>query len=96
MRESDKNLIWEAGQNVDSHAPHSLRVKFQREGVYVSHQVVLPAGGALGDSRRDPLPLERQIEGGGGGQAPPDIPPRNRAEWRRLEQELKKQQKRQK
>jgi len=93
MRESDKNLIREAGQNVDSHAPRSLRVKFQREGVYVSHRVVLPAGGALGDSRRDPLPLERQIEGGGGGQ---DVPPRNRAERRRLEQELKKQQKRRK
>ena len=95
MRESDKNLIREAGQNVDSHAPRSLRVKFQQEAVYVSHRVVLPAGGALGDSRRDPLPLERRIEGGGG-QAPPDIPPRNRAEWRRLEQELKKQQKRRK
>lgn len=100
MRESDKNLIREAGRNVESHAPRSLRVKVQREGVYVSHRVVLPAGGALGSSQRDPLPLERQIEGGlpviQDGQAPPDVPPRNRAERRRLEQELKKQQKRRK
>jgi len=98
MRESDKNLIREAGRDADSHAPRSLRVKVQREGVYVSHRVVLPAGGPLGSTRRDPLPLERQIEGGliQGGQAPPDVPPRNRAERRRLEQELKKQQKRRK
>jgi hypothetical protein len=98
MRESDKNLIREAGRNTDSHGPRSLRVKVQREGVYVSHRVVLPAGGALGSIRRDPLPLERQIEGGliQDGQAPPDVPPRNRAERRRLEQELKKQQKRRK
>lgn len=98
MRESDKNLIREAGRNVDSHAPRSLRVKVQREGVYVSHRLVLPADDPLGSTRRDPLPLERRIEGGliQDGQAPPDVPPRNRAERRRLEQELKKQQKRRK
>ena len=98
MRESDKNLIRETGRNADSHAPRSLRVKVQREGVYVSHRVILPAGGALGATRQDALPLERQIEGGLilDGQAPPDAPPRNRAERRRREQELKKQQKRRK
>ena len=96
MRESDKNLIREAGRNVDSHAPRSLRVKVQREGVYVSHRLVLPADDPLGSTRRDPLPLERQIEDIQDGQAPPDVPPRNRAERRRREQELKKQQKRRK
>jgi len=97
MRESDKALIREAGQKSPSPQAQSLRVKVQREGVYVSHRVVLPAGGAVGPAR-DPLPLERQIEGGRiqEGQAPSDVPPRNRAERRRLEQELKKQQKRKK
>lgn len=98
MRESDKNLIREAGRNADSHASRSLRVKVQREGVYVSHRVVLPADGPLDSTGRDPLPLSRQIEGSlvQDGQAPPGVPPRNRAERRRLEQELRKQQKRRK
>jgi len=99
MRESDKALIREAGQKTGSYSPQaqSLRVKVQREGVYVSHRVVLPAGGAVGLAR-DPLPFERQVERGHiqEGQAPSDAPPRNRAERRRLEQELKKQQKRKK
>jgi len=50
MWESDKNLIWEVGQNAESHAPHSLWVKVQWEGVYVSHRVVLPASGPLGST----------------------------------------------
>ena len=37
----------------------------------------------MGNSRQDPLPLEIQIEGGGG----QDVPPSNRAERRRLEQD---------
>ena len=89
MRKPDKNHIQKVGQNEASHAPHSLWVKVQREGVYVGHRVIFPPSGAI---RRDPLSLEKWVEDGSirDGQVPPDAPPRNWAERRRLEQELKK------
>ena len=36
-----------SGRRFPMHTPRSLRVEVEREGVYISHRVVLPAGGAL-------------------------------------------------
>ena len=42
MRPSDKDMVRDAGQNKNGHAPQALRLKMSREGVYVSHSIAVP------------------------------------------------------
>ena len=42
MRPSDKDMVRDAGQNKNAHAPQALRLKMSREAVYVSHSIAIP------------------------------------------------------
>ncbi|KAF8150218.1 hypothetical protein B0H34DRAFT_180141 [Crassisporium funariophilum] len=41
MRDSDKQLIRDAGRDKNAHAPQALLLKMKRESVYVSHPIVV-------------------------------------------------------
>ncbi|CAA7263518.1 unnamed protein product [Cyclocybe aegerita] len=124
MRECDKRLIRDAGRNKDAHPAQALRVKMNREAVYVSHRmeiVTTPDGrterriiGQLTEADRQRArelgraAAMRDMQMGGeavpadeeavsaGEHAAPEAPKMNRAERRRLEQQMKKEMKRRK
>uniref|UniRef100_A0A8H7XY12 DUF8205 domain-containing protein n=1 Tax=Psilocybe cubensis TaxID=181762 RepID=A0A8H7XY12_PSICU len=82
MRNVDKELIRNLGRKVDSYATRALKVKMDREHVYIRHSAEFVAEHAM--LRQRTIGEEHQIEG----------PPMNRNERRRLEREKKKEQKR--
>ncbi|KAF8972355.1 hypothetical protein BDZ97DRAFT_1913561 [Flammula alnicola] len=96
MRESDKELIRDAGRNKDAHAPQMLKLKMSRESVYVSHPlVVTPASGSGHGQAHVPLQIDaaqRDVEGEQV-QRPEAAPKMNRAERRRLQREQQKEMK---
>ncbi|KAJ3497821.1 hypothetical protein NLJ89_g10298 [Agrocybe chaxingu] len=124
MRECDKRLIRDAGRNKDAHPAQALRVKMNREAVYVSHRVEIvttPDGrterriiGQVTEADRqrarelgraaamrdmqmggEAIPADEEA-GAAGGHAAPEPPKMNRAERRRLEQQMKREMKRRK